>query len=285
MGVTMKIRTISAIAGALSLLVVVPSTAHAAAKQTVKIYMTGDCADGQAVEGADEDDCELTVNVTPRSAKRSATLEVMYEDSEDGWEELDSGKTKSGRLVFEVLSTDEDGDWLDGIFMYRVVVNKSGANKKVTSKEYKVAYTSAGYASDDEDLMADIEEVTPEEKQFNKKMDESQQNNQKFNPQPQTGNQSQSNGQQPGGNQQGGNQQGGTPPTPPAAGDRAGQFNQVCGSLAISKTICEKTIAAKNGVDAIAALGAEAERFCKQISSMMKLQTTSCKDVMPLLFK
>ena len=103
----MKLRTLAVLAGALGLLITVPSPVNAAAKQTVKVYMTGDCADGQAVEGVDEDDCELTVNVTPKASRRSAVLEVAYDPDEPEWEELDAGKTKNGRLVFDAPAVDE----------------------------------------------------------------------------------------------------------------------------------------------------------------------------------
>jgi hypothetical protein len=144
---------------------------NAAKKQTVKIFMTGDCADGQMVEGVDEDDCEITVSMTPKTAKRSAVLEVAYDADEPEWEELDAGSTKSGRLIFGVSSTDEDDFWMDGVVLYRVRVKKSGVNKQVVSKEYKTAYTSADAAADDEDLMEDLATEDPEEQAFNEKMD------------------------------------------------------------------------------------------------------------------
>jgi len=261
----MKIRTLTVLAGALGLLITVPSPVNAAAKQTVKVYMTGDCADGQAVEGVDEDDCELTVNVTPKASRRAAVLEVAYDPEDPEWEELDSGKTKNGRLVFDVSAVDEDEVWMDGVIAYRVTVKKSGANKKVVSKVYKVAYTSADAAIDDEDLMADIADETPEEKKFNQEMDKAQENNQKYNPQ--AGNQ-----------QQGAN----TPPTSPT--QRAGMFNQACGSIAMAKTKCDAVIAAKNGVEALAILGPDAEKFCKALSKLNGGAELSCKDLMPKIF-
>ncbi len=177
----MKIRallTSSALLAAL-LAVTVPGSANAAPKQTVKIFMTGDCADGQMVEEIDEDDCEITVSLTPKSAKRSAIIEVAYDPDEIEWEELDSGKTKSGRLIFGVSSTDEDDIWMDGIVLYRVIVKKSGANKSMTSKEYKVAYTSAEAAADDEDLLEDLAVLDPEEEALEQKMGQAKSDNQK----------------------------------------------------------------------------------------------------------
>lgn len=177
----MKIRAlfISSVVLASFLAVAVPGSANAAPKQTVKVFMTGDCADGQMVEEIDEEDCEITVSLTPKSAKRSAIIEVAYDPDEIEWEELDSGKTKSGRLIFGVSSTDEDDVYFDGIVLYRVLVKKSGSNKAFTSKEYKVAYTSAEAASDDEDLLEDLAVLDPEEEALEQKMDQAKSDNQK----------------------------------------------------------------------------------------------------------
>ena len=177
----MKIRALltSSVLLASFLAVAVPGSANAAPKQTVKVFMTGDCADGQMVEEIDEDDCEITVSLTPKSAKRSAIIEVAYDPDEIEWEELDSGKTKSGRLIFGVSSTDEDDIYFDGIVLYRVQVKKSGSNKAFTSKEYKVAYTSAEAAADDEDLLEDLAVLDPEEEALEQKMDEAKSDNQK----------------------------------------------------------------------------------------------------------
>lgn len=261
----MKLRTLTVLAGALGLLITVPSPVTAAAKQTVKVYMTGDCADGQAVEGVDEDDCELTVNVTPKASRRSAVLEVAYDPDEPEWEELDAGKTKNGRLVFDAPAVDEDDVWMDGVLLYRVTVKKSGVNKKFVSRTYKVAYTSADAAADDEDLMEDLEEETPEEKEFNDQMDKAQENNEKFNP-------------------QAGNQQQGTTTPPPSASQRSGMFNQACGSIAMAKTKCDAVIAARNGAEALAVLGPDAEKFCKALSKLNGGAELSCKDLMPKIF-
>ena len=256
----MKLRTLTVLAGALGLLITVPSPVNAAAKQTVKVYMTGDCADGQAVEGVDEDDCELTVNVTPKTSRRSAVLEVAYDPDEPEWEELDAGKTKRGRLVFDAPAVDEDDYWMDGVVLYRVTVKKSGVNKKFVSRTYKVAYTSADAAADDEDLLEDLEEETAEEKEFNEQMDRAQENNEKFNPQ--SGNNSQ---------------------TQPIS-DRVGKINQACGTIGMSKTKCDSVVATRNGVEALSVLGGDADRFCRAVSRIAMGVEMSCKDVMPKLF-
>lgn len=177
----MKIRALltSSVLLASLLAVAVPGSANAAPKQTVKVFMTGDCADGQMVEEIDEDDCEITVSLTPKSAKRSAIIEVANDPDEIEWEELDSGKTQSGRLIFGVSSTDDDDIWFDGIVLYRVLVKKSGSNKAFTSKEYKVAYTSAEAAADDENLLEDLAVLDPEEEALEQRMDEAKSQNQK----------------------------------------------------------------------------------------------------------
>ena len=290
----MKIRALLASSVVLTgfLTVVVPGTVNAAAKQTVKVYMTGDCADGQMVEGVDEDDCEITVSMTPKTAKRSAILEVAYDADEPEWEELDSGSTKSGRLIFGVSSTDEDDVWMDGVVLYRVRVKKSGTNKQFVSKEYKTAYTSADAAADDEDLLEDLATEDPEEQAFNEKMDEAKKDNQqKINQQQPNqdikqntngNNPPQNNGGQPntGGqpNNNGGQPNMGAPTSPPTAAQKSGEFNRACGSIQMSKETCEKAIAAKTGAEAIAALGPDAEKFCKALAQM------PCKDVMPKIY-
>jgi len=215
----MKIRAlfISSVVLASFLAVAVPGSANAAPKQTVKVFMTGDCADGQMVEEIDEEDCEITVSLTPKSAKRSAIIEVAYDPDEIEWEELDSGKTKSGRLIFGVSSTDDDDIYFDGIVLYRVLVKKSGSNKAFTSKEYKVAYTSAEAAADDEDLLEDLAVLDPEEEALEQKMDQAKSDNQKKvnEQQPNQQIKQNTNGQKPptGGQGSAGNGQPGTPPS------------------------------------------------------------------------
>lgn len=269
----MKIRALltSSVLLAGLLTVVVPGTVSAAKKQTVKIFMTGDCADGQMVEGVDEDDCEITVSMTPKTAKRSAVLEVAYDADEPEWEKLDAGSTRSGRLIFGVSSTDEDDYWMDGVVLYRVRVKKSGVNKQVVSKEYKTAYTSADAAADDEDLMEDLATEDPEEQAFNEKMDGAKKDNeQKINQQQPNQDIKQNSG---GGQPQ--NNSGNKPPTPE---QRAGEFNRACGEIQMSKDTCNKVIAAKNGAQAITILGPNSEKFCKALAKM------ACKDVMPFAF-
>jgi len=282
-GDSMKIRALltSSVLLAGLLTVVVPGTVNAAKKQTVKIFMTGDCADGQMVEGVDEDDCEITVSMTPKTAKRSAVLEVAYDADEPEWEELDAGSTRSGRLIFGVSSTDEDDYWMDGVVLYRVRVKKSGINKQVLSKEYKTAYTSADAAADDEDLLEDLATEDPEEQAFNEKMDSAKKDNQqKINQQQPNQDIKQNNN---GGNKgQPQNNSGGNQPQfenkPPTPEQRAGEFNRACGSIQMSKDTCNKVIAAKNGAEAIAALGPDSEKFCQALAKM------ACKDVMPFAF-
>jgi hypothetical protein len=282
-GDSMKIRALltSSVLLAGLLTVVVPGTVNAAKKQTVKIFMTGDCADGQMVEGVDEDDCEITVSMTPKTAKRSAVLEVAYDADEPEWEELDAGSTRSGRLIFGVSSTDEDDYWMDGVVLYRVRVKKSGINKQMTSKEYKTAYTSADAAADDEDLLEDLATEDPEEQAFNEKMDSAKKDNQqKINQQQPNQDIKQNNN---GGNKgQPQNNSGGNQPQfenkPPTPEQRAGEFNRACGSIQMSKDTCNKVIAAKNGAEAIAVLGPDSEKFCQALAKM------ACKDVMPFAF-
>jgi len=284
----MKIRALLASSVLLAgfLTAVVPNSVHAAAKQKVKVFMTGDCADGQMVEGVDEDDCEITVSLTPKNAKRSAVLEVAYDPEDPEWEELDSGSTKSGRLIFGVSSTDEDDVWMDGVVLYRVRVKKSGVNKSFTSKEYKTAYTSAEAAADDESLLEDLATEEPEEQAFDEKMDEAKSDNQqKINQQqPNQDIKQNTNDKNPPQNNGGGqpNNSGqpnpAGPTSPPTAAQKSQEFNRACGMIQMSKDTCEKAIAAKTGAEAIAALGADSEKFCKALAQM------ACKDIMPKIY-
>jgi len=219
--------------------------------------------------------------MTPKTAKRSAVLEVAYDADEPEWEELDAGSTRSGRLIFGVSSTDEDDYWMDGVVLYRVRVKKSGINKQVLSKEYKTAYTSADAAADDEDLLEDLATEDPEEQAFNEKMDSAKKDNQqKINQQQPNQDIKQNNN---GGNKgQPQNNSGGNQPKfenkPPTPEQRAGEFNRACGSIQMSKDTCNKVIAAKNGAEAIAVLGPDSEKFCQALAKM------ACKDVMPFAF-
>ena len=278
----MKIRALLASSVVLTgfLTVVVPNTVNAAAKQSVKIFMTGDCADGQMVEGVDEDDCEITVSMTPKNAKRSAVLEVAYDPEDPEWEKLDSGSTKSGRLIFGVSSTDEDDVWMDGVVLYRVRVKKSGANKQIISKEYKTAYTSADAAADDESLLEDLATEDPDEQAFNEKMDAAKKDNQqKINQQqPNQDIKQNTNGNNPPQNNGGGQPNTGGPTSPPTATQKSQEFNRACGMIQMSKETCEKAIAAKTGAEAIAALGADSEKFCKALAQV------ACKDIMPKIY-
>lgn len=284
----MKIRALLASSVLLTGLItsVIPNTVNAAAKGKVNVFMTGDCADGQMVEGVDEDDCEITISLTPKNTKRNAVLEVAYDPDEPEWEELDSGTTKSGRLIFGVSSTDEDDVWMDGIVLYRVRVKKSGVKKQFISKEYKTAYTSAEVAADDEDLLEDLATEDPEEQAFNEKMDEAKKDNQQkiSQQQPNQDIKQNTNSNNPPQNNVGGqpnnagqpNKVG--PTSPPTAAQKSQEFNRACGSIQMSKETCEAAIAAKTGAEAIAALGADAEKFCKALAQM------ECKDIMPRLY-
>jgi len=266
----MKIRTLLATSTlAISLFAVVsPHPVNAAAPQKVKILLSGDCADGEMIEGSDEEDCEIMVSVTPRSAKRSAVLEVAYDSEDPEWEEFDSGKTKSGRLIFDVPSTDEDDDYMNGIVMYRVIVKKSGTKKAVRGKEYSIEYTSADAAANSDELLDDLGTEDAEEKAFEDEMNNYQ-----------TDNQRNINNQQPnqniGSEKSKNNQQ----LSPPTKEQRAGEMNKACGSLGISQETCKKVIEARSGTEAMAALGSNAERFCQ---ALLRLP---CREIMPIIFK
>lgn len=99
----MKIRNLLAVVAGIGMVVAVDAAPLSAAAKpaTVKVVLTGDCADGEHVEDADEDDCEILVTVTPKNKNVSARLEINFdEDDPDAWEEFDAGKTRGGRLIF-----------------------------------------------------------------------------------------------------------------------------------------------------------------------------------------
>ena len=276
----MKIRASIAAVAALGMVVAVGSSqVDAASKANAKVLMTGNCADGKMVEGTDDDDCQIMVTVTPKSKNTSAVLEVAYDEQDPEWEELDSGKTRGGRLIFDIPSTDEDDMWMDGVVLYRVRVKKTAGLSVAPMREYKVEYVSSENATEDDTTMSE------EDKAFNDKMDQAQADNQK-NIQQQQPNAAiyQQNGQQNGPmtqqqmqqNQQ--NQKNGQ-----GGFDKAGVFNKACGSIGFPKDKCDLLVAAKSPKDAFAILGNQAEKWCAAVADAAG-KKGSCDMVMPNVF-
>ena len=73
----MKIRASIAAVAALGMVVAVGSPAGAASKVTAKVMMTGDCADGEMLEGTDEDDCQVMVSKIGRASCRERVLRLV----------------------------------------------------------------------------------------------------------------------------------------------------------------------------------------------------------------
>ncbi|MFM9226087.1 MAG: hypothetical protein ACKOQ1_05590, partial [Actinomycetota bacterium] len=252
-----------------------PTGASATAAANVKVFMTGDCADGEHVEGKDEDDCEITVSVTPKSKRVSAELQVAFDEDDVEWETIDKGSTRGGRLVFGIPATDEDGNWMDGVVLVRVQVKRAAGIKLPKPKEYRIEYITAESAEGDEDLAEEIEN----DKEFNEEMDKAQSDNQRNiqNQQPnqdvyQKNGQSMDQGQRQNQPSQG---QGGF--------DKAGVFNKACGSIGFSKDGCDKLVAAKSPKEATEILGARAEAWCAAIAESFGAKAT-CAMVLPNVF-
>lgn len=258
----MKIRASIAAVAALGMVVAVGSPAGAASKATAKVMMTGDCADGEMLEGTDEDDCQVMVSITPKSKNTSAVLEVAYDEEDPEWEELDSGKTRGGRLIFDIPSTDEDDVWMDGLVMYRVRVKKTAGLSVAPAKTYKVEYVSSENVDEEDTAMSD------EDKEFNAEMDKAQADNQQKIQQQQPNQQVQSDKSVQG---------------PPQNFNKAGEFNRACGAIGLSKDKCDQLIATKVPTDALKILGDQSEKWCTALAAPVGRKVT-CGDVLPVVF-
>lgn len=258
----MKVRASLAAVAALGMVVAVGSPAGAAAKATAKVMMTGDCFDGQMLEGTDEDDCQIMVSITPKNKNTSAVLEVAYDEEDPEWEEFDSGKTRGGRLIFDIPSTDEDDVWMDGVVLYRVIVKKTAGLSVAKPKTYKIEYVSAENV-DEEDT-----QMTDEEKADAAEMDKAQAENKQFMQQ-----------QQPNANVQSDKSMQG----PPQNFNKAAEFNRACGTIGFPKDKCDQLVAVKSPKEALAILGTQSEKWCTALVNSKEMKVT-CDMVLPKVF-
>jgi len=127
---------------------------NAALGKRAAVLAEGSCDDGEMIEGVDEDDCVISVKLGRTT--RKAALQVLTDDGK--WFDIDSMVAKRGRANFEVLSTDEDGLWLDGPYQYRVFAPRSGKSPEVISAEFEVVYSTES-AEDDTDFADDDTEA------------------------------------------------------------------------------------------------------------------------------
>ena len=258
----MKIRASIAAVAALGMVVAVGSPAGAASKATAKVMMTGDCADGEMLEGTDEDDCQVMVSITPKSKNTSAVLEVAYDEEDPEWEELDSGRTRGGRLIFDIPSTDEDDVWMDGVVLYRVRVKKTAGLSVAPAKTYKIEYVSSENVDEEDTAMSD------EDKEFNAEMDKAQADNKQKIQQQQPNQQVQSDKSMQG---------------PPQNFNKAGEFNRACGAIGFPKDKCDQLVAAKAPSEALKILGSQSEKWCVALVNS-KEQKVTCDMVLPKVF-
>lgn len=292
MGAHVKLRKATlALAGIGMIMAVAPNGAQAAAKAKVKVMMTGDCADGKMVENTDEDDCEIMVSVTPKSKNVSAVLEVNYDETDPQWEEFDSGRTRGGRLVFDLPSTDEDDVWMDGVVMYHVIVKKTAGVTAAAPRDYSIEYVSADNATEEDTTMSE------EDKAFNEEMNQAQADNkQKIQQQQPNAPIYQQGGQNNGKSQGGMNGQQNGPMTQQqmqqaqqdqkngqGGFDKAGVFNRACGSIGFPKDKCDLLVATKSPKDAFSILGDQAEKWCTAVADAAG-KKGSCDMVMPNVF-
>ena len=258
----MKVRASLAAVAALGMVVAVGSPAGAAAKATAKVMMTGDCFDGQMLEGTDEDDCQIMVSITPKNKNTSAVLEVAYDEEDPEWEEFDSGKTRGGRLIFDIPSTDEDDVWMDGVVLYRVIVKKTAGLSVAKPKTYKIEYVSAENVDEEDTQMTDDEKAEAAE------MDKAQADNQRNIQQ-----------QQPNANVQSDKSMQG----PPQNFNKAGEFNRACGAIGFPKDKCDQLVAVKSPKEALTILGSQSEKWCTALVNSKEMKVT-CDMVLPKVF-
>ena len=261
----MKVRASAAVIAALGMVVAVGSSpASAASKATVKVMLTGDCADGEHVETTDKDDCQILVSVTPKSKNVAAVLEMnLDEEDPDGWEEFDSGRSRGGRLIFDVPAT-EDDMWRDGVILWRVQVKKAAGVKLPPVREYRVSYISAVALETNPDL-ADQSDA---DKEFNAEMDQAQADNDRNIQQQQPNQQIRSDKSTQG---------------PPQNFDKAAEFNRACGAIGFPKDKCDMLVAAKSPADALKILGNQSEKWCVALRNS-KTEKVSCDMVLPNVF-
>jgi hypothetical protein len=108
------------------------------------VAASGDCKDGQMVEGDDDDNCTLVIKVG--NSNRKVALETLNSDGE--WDTVDSVIAKKGVARFDLAATDEDGIWLDGDYAFRAHALKSGKSGEVISQEFDVTFVSSAAADD-----------------------------------------------------------------------------------------------------------------------------------------
>jgi len=115
------------------------------AQQVITFYMNGDCSDyfdeqGEYAFFEDEPDwtCSLVVKVKAITPKR--VLHLQYWNSHKWIEESKTTtSTKgSGTLTFDPYCN--DGNYCDGTWKYRVLVDASGVQKAKTSPTFEVVF-------------------------------------------------------------------------------------------------------------------------------------------------
>jgi len=237
-----------------------PAPAGAATKATAKVVLTGACFDGEMIEGKDDDNCQIMVTVTPKNRNVSAVLEVAYDEEDPTWEEYDAGKTRGGRLIFEIASTNQDEVWMDGVMLYRVRVRKSGGVTVPKVRTYKVEYVSAAFADDGDSSLTD------EEKAQLDAMEAAMADNEK-NIRRQQPNTDISQGK----------------PTGQTKFDKAAEFSRACGTIGFAKNGCDLLVAAKTPKEALTILGDKAEAWCNALAAKVGV-TVACSSVLPNVF-
>jgi hypothetical protein len=237
-----------------------PSPAGAAGKATAKSLLTGDCFDGKMIEGKDDDNCQIMVTVTPKNRNVSAVLEVAYDEEDPTWEEYDSGKTRGGRLIFQIASTNQDEMWTDGVILYRVKVRKSGGVAVPKARIYTIEYVSAAFAEDEDTSMTDEEKAQMDA--MDAAMAENEQNIKQ---------------QQPNADISSGK------PAGAPKFDKAAEFNRACTAIGFAKNGCDLLVAAKTAKEALTILGNRAEAWCNAVAAKVN-EKVPCSVVLPNVF-
>lgn len=152
-----RLVAVSFLAAALVANFFLAPTKAEAATQAVSYYVNGDCSDYYDEEGEyaifeEEEDwtCYITVKVKPLAPKRKVTLQ--YWDKKWKVEDTLTTSTKgSANLYFD--NYDNDDNFYDGKWKYRVLVAAGGGQKATNSTSFEVSF----YAMSVEDYNEDYE--------------------------------------------------------------------------------------------------------------------------------
>jgi hypothetical protein len=128
-----------------------PLNSADAATQKVNFYINGDCLDYYDMEGEyaffeEEPDwsCYLTVKISPVKPIRNSRLQYWNGKK---WLQESFKKTSSKGLAYLDFNPYCDGEYCDGTWKYRIVVDAGSGQSSRTSPTFEVSFYP-GYADD-----------------------------------------------------------------------------------------------------------------------------------------